>query len=207
MLSLSEAVRFVRSLRSDDTGIYVASGPNAHRCNEFSGDLIGINNTWRLMRRAPILMLTQFEHYLDVMDPSFVPWVLCPSQVGSKEKGGPVDPAACAFPADRLRTFEIREEKSLDAEKIAERLKDGRMPAMLRFGGIGTYGLIFCALAGYRRIVCCGHDGGTGRHAALHDSEKPKTKLHDENLKRTRALAAALVRHGHCHEIVFAQDL
>ena len=205
-LTLEEAAQFLKSVRTHDTCVYVASGPNSHRCNEFPNtDLIGVNTTWTLMKRKPVAMLTQCERYIDGMDPKFVPWVLCPNQVWGL--GHYVEASECDFPKEQMRTFEIREERFLDTEKIIQKLNANQMPFMLRFGSLGTYGLIFCALAGYRKIICCGHDGGIGRHPLLNNIKQHKTKDHDLNLKRTRELAAALVQNNYCPEIVFAQDL
>ena len=205
-LNLKESAYFLKSVGSHDTCIYVGSGPSANRCNEFpEADLIGVNYSWKAMQRKPAAMLTQFKHHLDAMDPAFIPWVLCPTQVWGQ--GRVVDAKECDFPQAQTRLFEIREERFLNTEKMLQKLNKRALPVMLRFGGIGTYGLIFCALAGYRKIILCGHDGGTGRHPLVHPSPLPKTKLHDENLKRTRELAEGLVRHGYCPEIVFVQDL
>ncbi len=205
-LDLRGAARFLRSLQSHDTCVYIGSGPSAGRCNEFpKADLIGVNYSWKAMERKPVAMLTQFKHHIDAMDPTFIPWVLCPAQVWGP--GHPVDAKECDFPRRQMRTFEIREERFLNTEKMIQKLNNKRLPVMLRFGGIGTYGLIFCAVAGYRKIILCGHDGGVGRHPLVHPSKSPKTKQQDENLKRTRELAAALVRDGHCPKIVFVQDL
>ncbi len=203
-LNLKEAAQFLRSVRSNDTCVYVASGPTAHRCNEFpDADLIGVNNTWKIMKQKPAAMLTQCSRYIDAMDPKFVPWVLCPTQVWGT--GHYIDAFGCDFPKEQMRTFEILEERFLDTGKMIQKLNTKQLPVMLRFGSLGTYGLIFCALAGYRKIVCCGHDGGVGRHPLL--STSIKTKEHNVNLKRTRELALALVQHKHCPEIVFVQDL
>lgn len=208
-LNLAQIAQFLQSLKEHDTCVYVASGPQADRCNEFSNvDWIGINNTWQIMQNPPRFMMTQFDRYLRSMDPLRVKWVLCPHVVGNMKEGkGLSDPRDCGFPADQIKVFEIREEKFLDAEKITQKMDQGKMTTMLRYGGIGTYGLIFCALAGYKKIICCGHDGGLGRHPVLHNNDIPKNKYHDENLKRTRELADSLVRHGYSSEIVFAQDL
>ncbi len=214
-LTLKESAQFLGSVKSHDTCVYVASGPSADRCNEFpETDLIGVNNTWRIMKRKPLAILTQFAHYIDPMDPAFIPWLLCPVEVFLKKKGVGergrgyfIDPLECGFPKEQLRTFEIQEERFLNVEKMMHKLTHNEMDIMLRFGGIGTYGLIFCALAGYRKIICCGHDGGIGRHPVLDDLSSPKKKSHDGNLMRTRELANALVQTNDQLEIIFVQDL
>ncbi len=203
-LNFKETIRFLKSVRKRDTCVYVASGPSAHRSNEFpDADVIGVNNTWKIMRRPPAGMVTQCARYIEAMDPKFIPWVLCPTEVWGT--GRLVDAAGCGFPKEALYTFEIREERFLDTTKMIQKLNGDRMPFALRFGSLGTYALIFCALAGYRKIICCGHDGGIGRHHELMGAAK--TKDHDLNAGRTRELATALVRNGYCSEIVFVQDL